>query len=101
MRPHIETMRVNIARALSIDVDCVSVKATTEEGLGFTGHGEGIAAQAICLLTTPQDVFSSDVLCQAGGGCAGCGKGSAGGAQSDGAPYDGAPSDGAPSCCRR
>ena len=96
MRPHIETMRVNIARALSMDVDCVSVKATTEEGLGFTGHGEGIAAQAICLLTTPQDVFSSDVSYQTGGCCAGCGKGSAVGAPSDGAPYDGAPL-----CCRR
>ena len=50
MRPHIDTMRQNIADALGIDIEQVNVKATTEEGLGFTGAGEGISAQAICLL---------------------------------------------------
>ena len=50
MRPYIDTMRENIAKALKIDVNCVNVKATTEEGLGFTGALEGIAAHAVCLI---------------------------------------------------
>ena len=50
MRPFIEQMRENIADALGLDRSFVNVKATTEEGLGFTGAGEGIAAQAVCLL---------------------------------------------------
>lgn len=50
MRPHIDLMRENIAKALQIDVKQINVKATTEEGLGFTGSGEGISSQAICLL---------------------------------------------------
>lgn len=50
MAPHIPTMRENIASALNISVDQINVKATTEEGLGFTGEGLGISSQSICLL---------------------------------------------------
>jgi 2-C-methyl-D-erythritol 2,4-cyclodiphosphate synthase len=50
MAPYIEQMRINIADALKLEVDQVSVKATTEEGLGFTGRSEGISSQSVCLL---------------------------------------------------
>ena len=50
LAPHREQMRLNMAQALGIEVDQVSVKATTEEKLGFTGDGSGMAAQAIALL---------------------------------------------------
>lgn len=73
MRPYIDTMRENIAKALLIDVSQVNVKATTEEGLGFTGSGEGISAQAICMLTSPFDLSAQPV--QMGcSGCTGCSK---------------------------
>ena len=73
MRPHIDSMRENIAKALLIDVGQVNVKATTEEGLGFTGSGEGISSQAICLVTTPFDLTAQAM--QGGcGSCSGCTK---------------------------
>lgn len=50
MRPYIDEMRKNISDTLNIPLDCVNVKATTEEHLGFTGKGEGISASAVCLL---------------------------------------------------
>ena len=68
MRPYIDTMRENIAKALKIPVSLVNVKATTEEGLGFTGAGEGIAAHAVCLLSSLTDFSDSGFA-----GCGGCG----------------------------
>lgn len=50
MLPHIPVMRENVAKALKVSTDQINIKATTEEGLGFTGEGAGISAQAICLL---------------------------------------------------
>lgn len=50
LRPYIDAMRAQIADALDISASCVSVKATTEEGLGFSGAEEGIAAHAVCLI---------------------------------------------------
>ena len=55
MAPHIPQMRKNMADTLGIPESKINVKATTEEGLGFTGSGEGISSQAICLLTEIQD----------------------------------------------
>jgi 2-C-methyl-D-erythritol 2,4-cyclodiphosphate synthase len=68
MRPYIDTMRENIAKALCIEVSQVNVKATTEEGLGFTGSGEGISANAVCMLTSPFDLSAQQIQ----PGCAGC-----------------------------
>lgn len=78
MRPHIDAMRQNIADALSIDISQVNVKATTEEGLGFTGKGEGISSQAICLLNSPREFATMDVRdyesTEKCAGCSGCAK---------------------------
>ena len=77
MMPHLPAMRENVAKALGIETNQVSIKATTEEGLGFTGSGEGISAQAICLLLPLMDLVSSDVMfdgAQGCGGCSGCGR---------------------------
>ena len=74
MRPYIDEMRENIARALTLDVDQVNIKATTEEGLGFTGKGEGVSSQAICCIEKMTN-FSYDVTEQGTGcrNCQGCG----------------------------
>lgn len=70
MRPHIPQMEENIAKAMGISVDQINVKATTEEGLGFTGTEEGISSQAICCLTT---IYENSVkVADSEGGCAGC-----------------------------
>jgi len=53
--PHRDAMRARVAEILSVAVDQVSIKATTTEGLGFTGRGEGIAAQATAILTRNQE----------------------------------------------
>ena len=79
MAPHIEQMRKNIADTLGLDITRVNVKATTEEGLGFTGTGEGISSQAVVLIMSVENYIydniaggqfiSSDAPA---GGCAGC-----------------------------
>lgn len=69
-------MAENMAKALKMDVSRISVKATTEEGLGFTGTGEGISAQAITLLTETADYCYDRSITSAGcGGCGGCSQG--------------------------
>ncbi len=70
MRPHIAQMEQNIADALGINTDQVNIKATTEEGLGFTGREEGISSQAICALTSIYE--SSVAVADSGSGCGGC-----------------------------
>lgn len=78
MAPHIPTMRENIAEALGIKISQLNIKATTEEGLGFTGQGQGISSQAICLLETIDnfDYRSSrvvdDTVENAANPCMGC-----------------------------
>lgn len=75
LRPFIDEMRANMAAALGIDVSQVSVKATTEEYLGFTGSGEGMASQAAALLSTAMEAWSQVIGpdAPAGGKCPGCG----------------------------
>lgn len=73
MLPHIPQMRKNVAKALGIEESQVNIKATTEEGLGFTGSGEGISSQAICLLMPVMDISTFDYMGQSGNcGCGGC-----------------------------
>ena len=76
MRPYIEQMEQNIARALGVDAGQVNVKATTEEGLGFTGSEAGISAQAICFLSTiyESSMVVADSESRNCGGCSGCSK---------------------------
>ena len=74
MRPYIEQMEENIANALGIEKNRVNVKATTEEGLGFTGQKEGISSQAICSISSMYEQMSSDMAAPQTGcnGCSGC-----------------------------
>lgn len=72
LQPYIEDMRTEIAKILQIDISQVNIKATTEEGLGFTGTGEGIAAQAVCLLQSPSEFVTMDVTTRRESKCDGC-----------------------------
>ena len=70
---YMETMRDNIAGRLRLDKNQVNIKATTEEGLGFTGEGLGISAQAICMLMTIDNFdYRAEESSNACFGCAGC-----------------------------
>lgn len=77
LAPYIEEMRKNIATALSISVHQVNIKATTEEGMNFTGEGKGMSAQAISLLTSVDNFVYEDVLAESEelnrcNNCSGC-----------------------------
>lgn len=73
MRPYIDEMRSNIAEALGIDAGQINVKATTEEGLGFTGSGEGISSQAICSLNTVSNyIYGESDMKNCCSECSGC-----------------------------
>lgn len=83
MRPYIDEMRKHVADDLGLSIDQVNIKATTEEHLGFTGRGEGIAAEAVCLLNTPMELYGREPYggCSFGG-CGACQR--SGGISSDG-----------------
>ena len=72
LAPYRSQMITNIAGALGIDEDRVNIKATTEEGLGFTGLGEGMSAMAVTLITVVDDYCYDDRIVSVGGGCSGC-----------------------------
>ena len=71
--PYMEEMKKNVAGVLELTMDRVNIKATTEEGLGFTGSGEGISAQAVCLLQPLLDGVADSRMTPSGcTGCSGC-----------------------------
>lgn len=72
--PYIDTMVKNVAKALHLEEDQVNIKATTEEGLGFTGKKEGISAQAICCISKALDLMPDDRIAGGCSGCPGCAK---------------------------
>lgn len=72
--PYIDTMVENVAEALHLEEDQVNIKATTEEGLGFTGKKEGISAQAICCISKALDLMPDDRIAGGCSGCPGCAK---------------------------
>ena len=72
MAPHIPAMREHVARVLGISLDQMNIKATTEEGLGFTGTGEGISSQAVCALLPIANYAYEDVMQEGCGGCRAC-----------------------------
>ena len=72
--PYIDTMVKNVAEALHLEEDQVNIKATTEEGLGFTGKKEGISAQAICCISKALDLMPDDRITGVCSGCPGCAK---------------------------
>ena len=67
--PYIDTMIQNVAQALHLEENQVNIKATTEEGLGFTGSMEGISAHAVCALTSVRDLMGDD---RSASSCQGC-----------------------------
>ena len=77
LRPYIAQMEENIAKTLGIVKEQINIKATTEEGLGFTGKKEGISAQAICCISKaldlmPDGFYESSMVVGGGSKCAGC-----------------------------
>ena len=73
MRPYIDEMRKNIADVLKLNINQVNVKATTEEGLGFTGSGEGISSQAICSLNSVTNyIYGESDMTNCCSGCKNC-----------------------------
>lgn len=72
--PYIDTMVKNVAEALHLEEDQVNIKATTEEGLGFTGKKEGISAQAICCISKALELMPDDRITGGCSGCPGCAK---------------------------
>ena len=72
LAPYIDQMRKTIADALELEEDRVNIKATTEEGLGFTGAGLGIASNAVCLLESMLN-YQYDATPKSSSGCSGCG----------------------------